>query len=202
MDARIFQGLVLFFSFLFGLCMTGVIASQDQCPHESHSTEWLPSLGWPVTDRSTLESMSKAATVDEAVVVYRRNIDLDGDGKEDSIVTFVLPANKGPYWTERESLTCVFRGTEDGAFSGSYKRSMLWFSLVTLQRLDHVRQGDKETRRLFSLSHGPRGWQIRINEYRYGNRGGDRSTRAMRFLGEKSRVVDVSKMGQAIQSTR
>lgn len=141
-------------------------------------SEWLPSISEPLQfDPGVLRDIPVPG-ITNAPTVWVRNLDLDSDGREDSVVTVKAPRELGPYWINYKSVTYVFRGTETGAFS-NYRTAIPWFFVVTHEEQMHVRYGDSQTRRLFSLAEQKREWTVTVTQYEYGNEGGESRDRLM-----------------------
>ena len=165
---------------------------------ESDSTEWLPTIGLTasVEDWERQEILKKCG-LSGAEQIWMRRLDLDRNGKEDCVVTVALPPEIGPYWRNYRSLTYVFRGGEIGSFGGQWRTATLWFSLVTYEGQDHVRYGDSETIRQFSVFRRDGEWYVGIREHAYGNDGGEARDRLMEFRRSTSWTALASKLRPA-----
>lgn len=157
---------------------------------ESHSSEWLPTINHAASLEDTERNeILRQCGVSSADQIWIRTLDLDQDNKEDCVVTVALPPEIGPYWRNYRSLTCVFRGGNVGAFGRHWKDAKLWFSLVTFEGQDHVRYGDSETIRQFSVLRRNGKWCVSIHEHEYGNDGGEARDRLARFRRSSSWTV-------------
>lgn len=159
----------------------------------NEESEWLPSISEPVHLEHAVLRLVPVPGITNAPAVWIRHLDLDSDGKEDSVVTSRIPDELGPYWINRRSVTYVFRGGEAGAF-GSYAKAEPWFFVVTYEALFHVRYGDKETRRLFSVSKEAGQWVVTVKQYEYGNDGGEARDRLMSLRKITTSAVPIKKL--------
>jgi hypothetical protein len=165
---------------------------------ESAATEWLPTIGVPASvDAYHRQELLKRCGVKDAEHIWIRTLDLDRDNQEDCVVTIALPEEIGPYWRNRRSVTYVFRGGNVGAFGLRWENATLWFSLVTYEGQDHVRYGDSETIRQFSIFRRRGTWCVRIRESEYGNEGGEASQRLMKYRRSKSWTIHADEMPRA-----
>ncbi len=144
----------------------------------TNQSEWLPSISEPVKIEPGVLRGIPIPGITNAPVIWVRHVDLDADGKEDCIVTVRMPDELGPQWGNLRHVTHVFRGGEQGAFGG-YATAEPWFFVVTYEGLFHVKYGDEETRRLFSLSKQEGEWVVTLKQYEYGNDGGEARERCM-----------------------
>jgi hypothetical protein len=124
--------------------LTGVLSG---CSTMANGSEWLPSMDIPVVLEPAVLDSIPIPDIKSASHIWIRSLDLDNDGKADSVVTVAFPPELGPYWRNYRWVTYVFRGTHKGAFlSYGAHEATLWFSIVTREAQDHVRSGDTETR--------------------------------------------------------
>jgi hypothetical protein len=151
-------------------------------PTATPFVEPLPALTWPVTDKDDLAQVLKACGVKSASAAWLNCIDLDGDGKEDAVVTLALEPQNGPRWGKSVRATYVFRGTTRGSFGGAFSTATFWFSLNTGCALDHVEYGDQETRKTFSLCKVNEQWQVEVRTYYYETGPGDGTSRCRHLV--------------------
>ena len=144
----------------------------------THESEWLPSISEPIKFEPGVPRHIPVPGITNSPAVWVRKLDLDGDGKEDSVVTVQAPPEFGHYCINYKSVTYVFRGAENGGLC-SYRTAIPWFSVVTHEEQMNVRHGNTQTRRLFSLSKAKGLWIVTVKEYEYGTNDGDAGDRVM-----------------------
>ena len=148
----------------------------------------------PVTLEPAVRDSIPIPGIMDASHVWIRSLDLDKDGKEDSVVAMASPPEAGPYWRNFRSVTYIFRGKQKGRFRGySDSEASLWFSVVTRQAQYHVHYGDSEVRRIFCVVRQEDRWLVEIGEFVYGNSGGE--DRLMSLKSKDSRRLEISKLG-------
>ena len=144
----------------------------------TNQSEWFPSISEPIEISPSVLSRIPIQGITNAPAIWVRHVDLTADGKEDSIVTVRMPDDLGPQWGNVKHVTHVFRGGDEGAFGG-FATAEPWFFVVTYEGLFHVKHGDEETRRIFSLSKQEGEWVVTLKQYEYGNDGGEARERLM-----------------------
>ena len=168
-------------------------------PHaELQSSEWLPTIQQAVSLEDTERNeILRRCGVTSADQIWIRTLDVDQDNKEDCVVTVALPPQIGPYWRNYRSLTYVFRGENVGTFGHHWKGATLWFSLVTYEGQDHVRYGDSQTIRQFSVLRRNGRWCVSIREHEYKNDGGEAGRRVAKLKRSTSWTTLPSKIPPA-----
>jgi hypothetical protein len=176
---------------LSGCCTT----ANRQTGLTANGSEWLPSVDVPVVLEPAVLDLIPIPGIKAAAHIWIRYLDLDNDGKEDSVVSVASLPEMGPYWRNYRWVTYVFRGTHKGVFS-SYgaTEATLWFSVVTREAQDHVRYGDTETRRIFRIVQENGQWMAEIQQFAYGNSGGEAGERLMSPKSQDFRKIAISKM--------
>jgi len=177
MNFKIFLSLTLVLSGALSGCSTF---------KDSDATEWLPTIGVPLPlpeSEYERQQILKKCGLAASEQIWVRHMDVNRDGKEDSVVTIALPEEIGAYWRNQRSLTYVLPGEYDGAFTGNWERTTIWFSLVTYEGQTHVRYGDSETIRQFSVFRRKGVWYVHVREQEYESGAGEASERNMQYQG-------------------
>jgi hypothetical protein len=177
--------------FLILLCLT--LAALRCVATETNEAEWLPSISEPVRLEPAVLELIPIPGITNAPAIWIRNLDLDADGKEDSVLTVKIADELGPYWINYKAVTYVFRGDHTGAFGG-YRTAFPWFYVVTYEGQMHVRYGDSQTRRLFSVSEQQGQWVVAVKQYEYGNSGGEAGDRLMTLRKTKATSVSLREL--------
>ena len=180
--------------------LTGVLSgcstiANRQAGLMANRSEWLPSMDVPVVLEPAVLDLIPIPEIKSASHIWIRSLDLDNDGKADSVVTVAFPPEMGPYWRNYRWVTYVFRGTHKGAFSGyGATEATLWFSIVSREEQDHVRYGDTETRRIFRIVEENGQWMAEIQQFAYGISGGEAGERLMYLKSQDFRKIAISKL--------
>jgi len=161
----------------------------------ANGSEWLPNIDVPVVLEPAVLDLIPIPGIKSAAHIWIRHLDLDNDGKEDSVASVASLPEMGPYWRNYRWVTYVFRGTHKGAFlSYGALEATLWFSIVTREAQDHVHYGDTETRRIFRIVQENGQWMAEIQQFAYGNSGGEAGERLMSLKTQDFRKIAISKL--------
>jgi hypothetical protein len=155
--------------FICGLFATASCTAIHQLG-EPCSAARFPTLSRSRTlEETERQEIMRKCGITAAKQISIRALDLDRDQKEDYVLTIELPPEIGGNWRNYRSLTYVFRGTQRGL--GGWETATPWFSLVTYEAQDHVKYGDSETVRQFSIFCRRGKWFVTIYEYEYESEG-------------------------------
>ena len=169
---------LLLFSVLVGLssCVQHPLVESQA---EKRWSEWLPGFTWVVEGPDERREIAQLVGAGPGASVYERRVDLNEDGKEDSIVTIGRGEGSGARAWRTVLTTYVFLGSERGSFGGAFRNARLWFKLTTLDSLATVKYGDTVTRRVFRLRREDEKWVIGVTEYVYEAGPGDGASRCL-----------------------
>jgi hypothetical protein len=169
------------------IALTGCLATARQ----GRFSDWLPILSTPsgtaLSDWERMRALTGATADPE--VVWLDKMDLNGDFREDAVVTAAFGEASGARGHLITHMTYVFLGEQPPNAVFTLASARYWFSLPTRSYHAQTRFPDVEIRRQFSVSRSARGWNLHIRETLHTNEAGDSSTRGMYLLRTKDTVV-------------
>ena len=177
-------------SILIGAILVGVSA----CTSVSDTAvggEWLPVLGVPLPAGSG----AIAGETGDAEYSWLDLKDIDGDGREDAILTVQRSEASGARCAKILRETVVFRGTGQVGAAFSRSSSVTWFHVQTFIGLYCAKFPDQEVRRQFTLLKRREGWGIRVVESSYQNSAGDSATRGMLLVAQRATEMNLADLG-------
>lgn len=161
--------------------------AEESAPQELRSC-WLPSLRTPqpLAEFDAGDYGASTQTVSWSLappVAWVETLDLNGDLKEDAVVTIATSEGAGArgWLLTHTSYVCLGTGAPRAGFRAS--RSTNSFSVQTLYRMHQTKFPDTEIRRQFRLVGVTNGPCVEIVETMYENLAGDSSTRGMLYIG-------------------
>lgn len=158
--------------------------------------DWFPRLTTPTSAVEFDQKLFNQLTGNKIIPaeIWQDIVDVDGDGREDTVVTLEAGESGGPRWHSHSWTTFVLKGEQDVGEVFELRRSRLWFSLSTMSHLDHVVYGDEEIRRQFRLCREGPSWKVKIRDVQYANEGGDAASRGMRLRETREESVALEKI--------
>lgn len=158
--------------------------------------DWFPRLTSPTSSVEFDQTLFNQLTGNKTVPteLWQDIVDIDGDGREDAVITLETEEASGLRWRSGSWTTFILKGEQNVDEVFDLERSNLWFSLSTMSHLDHVVYGDEEIRRQFRVYREGLTWKVQMRDLRYANEGGDASSRGMRLRETREESVAVEKI--------
>ena len=182
---------------LFAVALLGV-ATFSGAQVTNSTSPWLPMLSAPLSPERLQGSITHINRVtgntEAPATVWVDRMDVNGDKKEDAVVTITKHGGagaRGHLWQHR---TFVFLGSAPPNAVFKWSGATLWFSLETNYAMHQTKFPDVVIRRQFTIGQSENKWTVRIHETRLSNLAGDSSTRGMMLDSSVDSSVPVAEM--------
>jgi hypothetical protein len=172
--------------------------SSSQAQVTNVASLWFPTLTQPLAvdeQQAILPTLNRlTGNPKTPVTVWIDRMDVNGDKREDAIVTVATHEGAGArgfLWTH---LTYVLLGNGQPNAVFQWAGAKLWFSIETYYGMNQTKFPDVTIRRQFSIMIENGEWTAKICETRFSNQAGDSGTRGMVFDSIASSSVPVTQM--------
>jgi hypothetical protein len=172
--------------------------SPCQAQVTNRASPWFPALTQPLTtdalegELATINRLT--GNLKAPVTIWVDRMDVNGDKREDAIVTIAAGEGAGARSYLRTHTTYVLLGSGQSNAVFEWTGATLWFSMETYYGMNQTKFPDVTIRRQFSIMIENGEWTAKICETRYSNQAGDSGTRGMLFDSVANSSVPVTQM--------
>ena len=168
---------IVFCIVIFALCACSCTTTH---PVQGAAESWPALVRQQTASQIDQEFIAQLTGSNESpAAVWIDVLDVNGDAREDAIVTVERDETAGARGRVASNTTYVLLGTQEPHHAQDLRSDKPWLSIQTLWYMTHARFPDILIRRQFCIFRRHSSWYIQITEREYTNQAGEISTRGL-----------------------